>query len=247
MEKRNLSPGLSSGNPPEPEKRPTHLVIVAAGNRRWAEAQGLPPSAGYGAAAGNLWRVLKACLDFGIPVVSFCFGPRQLPAGEMRQALAPVVEALWEARSWLQEQGIRLRPLGSVESLSRDLQARLRELVDLTRGNDRLLLGLALDYGGRAEIVEAVRRIAREGLEPERLDDALLSRYLYTTGLPDPDFVILTAGEARIPDLFLWQGAYAEYYVASVCWPDFDEEELRKALQDYARRERRFGGLGAAR
>ncbi len=117
----------------------------------------------------------------------------------------------------------------------------MREAIELTKDNDRIILNVAFDYGGRAEILAAVRRIIQDGVAPEQLDEALFSQYLYTAGLPDPDLIIRTSGEFRVSNFMIWQGAYAEYYITPTYWPAFDKEELYQALLDYSQRERRFG------
>jgi undecaprenyl diphosphate synthase len=121
------------------------------------------------------------------------------------------------------------------------LQEKIRQAVEATKGNERLILCVAFNYGGRAEIVDAVRKIIAKGYKPEEVDEDLISSHLYTAGIPDPDLIIRTAGEMRLSNFLLWQSAYAEYYSTPVYWPDFDEEELYKALLDFSRRERRFG------
>jgi undecaprenyl diphosphate synthase len=136
---------------------------------------------------------------------------------------------------------VRLRHVGRLEGISRSLQAKVRRAVELTKDNDRLILNVAFNYGGKAEILDAIKKIVADSVRPEDIDEALFARYLYTAGLPDPDMIIRTGNECRISNFMLWQGAYSEYYFTPVLWPDFDKAELRKALEDYARRERRFG------
>ncbi len=128
-----------------------------------------------------------------------------------------------------------------MEGIRPELQKKLREAVELTRNNSRLILNVALNYGGRDEIVQAIRKMIRDGLSPEEVTEERVAQYLYTAGIPDPDLIIRTSGEYRMSNFLLWQGAYAEWYFTPVYWPDFDKEELRKALEEYARRQRRFG------
>jgi undecaprenyl diphosphate synthase len=128
-----------------------------------------------------------------------------------------------------------------LDRLSPSLQKQVCEAIELTKDNDRIILNVAFDYGGRAEILAAIRRIIQDGVAPEQLDEALFSQYLYTAGLPDPDLIIRTSGEFRVSNFMIWQGAYAEYYITPTYWPAFDREELYQALLDYSQRERRFG------
>jgi len=219
-------------------KIPQHLAIIMDGNGRWAEERGLPPLEGYRAGARNIGRVIEACIRHGIAILTL-HTPEDWGLDQM--------DLLWqtigrELPKW-HEKGVGLRWIGRLEDLPEARQRQVSQAVELTKGNDRLILGLAFNYRGRAEIVDAVRRIAEEGIEPERLDEALFGQYLYTAGLPDPDLIVRTGGGIRFFDFFVWQGAYAEYYATPTCWPDFDEQELQKALREYSRRKRKFGLL----
>jgi undecaprenyl diphosphate synthase len=141
----------------------------------------------------------------------------------------------------LHQNGVQLRHIGRLEGIAEGLRQKVREAIELTKDNDRIIMNVAFNYGGRTEIVDAVRHIVETGVDPEELDETLFSQYLYTAGLPDPDLIIRTAGELRVSNFLIWQGAYAEYYATPTYWPDFDEEELDSALLEYDRRERRFG------
>ena len=143
----------------------------------------------------------------------------------------------------LNANGVQIRHLGRLEGISERLQRKIKRALELTAHNDRLILNVAFNYGGRAEIVDAVRRLITDGVPTEQVDEALFSRYLYTGDLPDPDLIVRTSGELRVSNFLIWQGAYAEYYATPTFWPDFDRKELLKALEQYSRRERRFGGL----
>jgi undecaprenyl diphosphate synthase len=143
----------------------------------------------------------------------------------------------------LHEQGVRLCHLGSLDPLAPQLRRRVEEAVELTKSNTRITVNVAFNYGGRQEILDAVRRIVEDGVPPERIDEALFSSYLYTAGLPEPDLMIRTAGEVRISNFLLWQSAYAEYYATRAYWPDFGVEEIEQALLAYGQRQRRFGGV----
>jgi undecaprenyl diphosphate synthase len=141
----------------------------------------------------------------------------------------------------LHENGVQLRHIGDLSGLSERLRGKVHDAIELTRDNDRLILNVAFGYGGRAEIVHAIKEIVQAGHEPDDIDDALVSSHLYTEGLPDPDLIIRTSGEMRLSNFLIWQAAYAEYYVTPIYWPDFNKEELRKALIQFSKRERRFG------
>ncbi len=159
----------------------------------------------------------------------------------MRGLLRILSETIDRQLPELHANGVRLRHIGRLDRLPHSLQEKVRQAIALTANNERITLNVAFDYGGRAEILQAVRRIIADGIAPEQVDEALFSRYLYTAGLPDPDLIIRTSGEFRTSNFMIWQAAYAEYYITPTYWPDFDKEELYQALLDYSQRERRFG------
>jgi undecaprenyl diphosphate synthase len=146
----------------------------------------------------------------------------------------------------LNKEGVQLRHIGRLERLDPKLQQKVLEAIDLTRNNTRLVLNIAFNYGGRDEIICAIQRIITDGVKPEEVTSELVSRYMFTAGVPDPDLIIRTSGELRVSNFLIWQGAYSEWFVTSVFWPDFDKEELRKALETFAKRDRRFGGLSGS-
>ncbi|NPA26153.1 MAG: isoprenyl transferase [Chloroflexi bacterium] len=223
---------------------PVHVAIIMDGNGRWAQARGLPRLAGHRAGTENLRHIIDASLDFGIKyltVYAFSTENWARPKDEVEGLMNILEEVIDMEVPRLHEKGVRVRHIGALEGLRPELQRKIRESEALTRENQRMVLGVAFNYGGRAEIVHAVRRILAEGLRPEEVDEARFAQYLYTAGMPDPDLVIRTSGEQRISNFLLWQAAYAEWYFTPVYWPDFDREELRKALEEYSRRERRFG------
>jgi undecaprenyl diphosphate synthase len=229
---------------PPLERIPQHVGIIMDGNGRWAQARGLPRSAGHRAGVENLRSVLRAAVRFGIPVLTiYAFSTENWarPKGEVRALLSILERVIDRELSELHEEGVQLRHIGRLERLSVELQRKIRDAVEMTKDNQRLILNVAFDYGGRAELVDAMRRIVADGVPAEQIDESLVGRYLYTAGLPDPDLIIRTSGEMRISNFLVWQGAYAEFYVASALWPDFGEDELYEALKSYNRRERRFG------
>ncbi len=223
---------------------PTHVAIIMDGNGRWAKARGLPRLAGHRAGTENLRRILTACVEFGIQVLTiwaFSTENWRRPQEEVRGLMTILEQVIDRELSELHKNGVRLRHIGRLEGISPNLQEKVRRAIEVTKDNSRLTLNVAFNYGGKAEILDAVKRIVADGVRPEDVDENLFARYLYTAGLPDPDMIIRTGNESRISNFMLWQGAYSEYYFTPVLWPDFDKQELRKALEDYARRERRFG------
>lgn len=216
------------------------------GNGRWAKERGLPREAGHQAGTENIRRVIEAFAQRGVKYLTlYAFSTENWgrPEREVRALLRLLSRVLQEELQELHEAGIRLRHIGRLDGLSETLQRQIREAIELTKDNDRMTVCVAFNYGGRREIVEAVRRIVVAGVPADQIDEALLSSYLDTAGLPDPDLIVRTAGEMRLSNFLIWQAAYAEYYFTPTYWPDFDEAEIERALEAYAQRERRFGGL----
>lgn len=228
---------------------PNHVAIIMDGNGRWAKARNLPRLAGHQAGTSNLRRVLRACKNYGIKIVTlYAFSTEnwQRPPEEVNGLMRLLEVSIDRELEALHREGVQIRHLGRLDRIPHSLQQKILRAIEYTRHNTHLILNVALNYGGRAEIVDATRRIIAEGLRPEELDEATFSRYLYTSDLPDPDLIIRTSGEYRVSNFLIWQGAYAEYYVTDVLWPDFDERELLKAIEHYQRRERRFGRVLSA-
>jgi len=229
-----------------PDRIPRHVAIIMDGNGRWAKARGLPRLAGHRAGTENLRRVIEACVEFGIrflTVYAFSTENWGRPQEEVRGLMGILEDMIDRELEELHRQGVQIRHLGRLERLDESLVRKIRHAIAYTRDNDRLVLCVAFNYGGRDEIVQAVQRIVADGVPAEAVDEALLERYLYTAGIPDPDLIIRTSGELRTSNFLIWQGAYAEWYFTPTYWPDFDKDALRQALLDYARRERRFGRL----
>jgi undecaprenyl diphosphate synthase len=229
---------------PELVNVPYHVAIIMDGNGRWARRRGLPRLAGHRAGMENIRRVIEGCTDFGVKMLTiYAFSTEnwQRPPEEVQGLMRILEEVIDERTQEFYEKGVRLNHLGRLEGLAEALQRKVRYAVDLTRENSKFVLNIAFNYGGRAEIVDAARRLLAEGVDPATLDEATFSRYLYTAGLPDPDLIIRTAGEMRLSNFLIWQTAYAEYYSTPTFWPDFDKQELYKALLAYSQRERRFG------
>ncbi|MBN1311514.1 MAG: isoprenyl transferase [Anaerolineae bacterium] len=227
-----------------PEHIPTHVAIIMDGNGRWAKQRGLPRLAGHRAGTENLRRILRACVELGIKILTiYAFSTENWgrPEAEVRGLMRILEDVIDRELPELHEEGVQLRHLGDLSRINKKLQKKVLHAIELTRGNNKLILNVAFSYGGRAEIVHAIREIVSHGHKPEEIDEALVSRYLYTGDLPDPDLIVRTSGELRISNFLLWQAAYAEYYVAPVFWPDFDKEELCKALHLFGQRDRRYG------
>lgn len=230
------------------DKVPVHVAIIMDGNGRWAAKRKLPRLAGHRAGTENLREIISACVEFDIKYLTlYSFStenwgrPRDEIAGLMR-ILGDVIEREVEK---LHEEGVQLRHIGHLEGLSSMLRNKVLDAIELTRDNSRLILLLAFNYGGREEIICAVREIVRDGVKPEDINEELIAKYLFTAGVPDPDLVIRTSGEMRTSNFLIWQSSYSEWYVTPTLWPDFDKEEFRKALTAYGQRDRRFGRISA--
>jgi len=229
---------------PTLERIPQHVGIIMDGNGRWAIARGQPRLAGHRAGVENLRRTITATVEFGIKYLTiYAFSTENWgrPPEEIRGLMFLLDEVLQKELDELHRQGVQLRHLGRLEGLAPRTQEMVLDAVEMTRHNTRLVLNVAFNYGGRAEIVQAIRQMIADGVKPESVTEALVNQYLYTAGQPDPDLIIRTAGEIRVSNFLLWQAAYAEYYAADVYWPDFDKNEYRRALEHFASRERRFG------
>ncbi len=218
------------------------------GNGRWAKARGLPRLAGHRAGTENLRRIIRASVEFGIRHLTlYAFSTENWgrPEAEVKGLIRILENVIDRELDELNREGVQLRHIGQLDGLSEATKAKVLQAMELTRKNDRLILNLAFNYGGRREIVQAVQQMMREGVKPEEVTEELLSSYLATAGQPDPDLIIRTSGELRVSNFLIWQGAYSELYVTPTFWPDFDREEFRRALIHYGSRERRFGLLAS--
>ena len=227
-----------------PDLLPTHVAIIMDGNGRWARKRSLPRIAGHRAGVDNLRRILEAAVEFGIKYLTiYAFSTENWarPPDEVHGLMNILEEVIDTQLRELHEKGVRLQHIGRLERLSPALQGKVRHAIELTRNNQRLVLNVAWNYGGRDEIIQAIRRMMAEGVDPEKIDEDMVHRYLYTSDCPDPDLVIRTSGELRTSNFLVWQSAYSEWYFPEIFWPDFGKEELLEALWDYARRERRYG------
>ncbi len=229
-------------------KIPTHVAIIMDGNGRWANARGLPRLAGHRAGTENLRRVIRACVEFGVQYLTiYAFSTENWgrPKEEVDGLLMLMENVIDNELAELNAEGVQIRHIGHMDRFTPALRAKVEHSIEITKNNDRLILCLAFNYGGRDEIVCAIRSIIRAGIPAEEVTQELVSQYLFTAGVPDPDMIIRTSGELRISNFLIWQGAYAEWYVTPTYWPEFDREELYKALQAYAQRDRRFGRISS--
>lgn len=225
---------------------PTHIAIIMDGNGRWAKQRGLPRQAGHRAGVENLRRVIDACVEFKIKILTiYAFSTENWgrPETEVRGLMRIFRRVLDQELNELHAQGVCLHHLGDLGGVDPDLQKKVLYALDLTKDNDRLILNVAFNYGGRAEILHAVQQMLADGISANELTEEMFSNYLFTAGLPDPDLVIRTSGELRVSNFLIWQAAYAEFYPAPEYWPDFGREELFSALVAYDKRERRYGLL----
>jgi len=221
------------------------VAIIMDGSGRWARRRGLPVAAGHRAGTRALRRTVEAAIDLGVEslaVYAFSTENWGRPPDEVDALMEIFGETIERELPDLAKEGVRTRFVGRRDRAPVELKERMAALEDETAGNERLQLWIAFDYGGRAELVEATRRIVESGVEPEDVDEELLAEHLYAPDMPDPDLLIRTSGELRISNFLLWQLAYAELAFVDRLWPDFGEADLRSALEDYARRRRRFGG-----
>jgi len=215
------------------------------GNRRWAEQRGLPRLAGHQAGVENMRSIMeyfsKRQLKY-LTVYGFSTENWSRPKDEVKDLLHLLEEMLGKETPELHNRGVRLRHLGRLEELPPGPRLAITGALELTKNNTGMTFSFAFNYGGRTEILDAVRRLIAEGIPPQNIDEELFSGYLYTAGLPDIDLIIRTGGVIRLSNFLMWQTAYSEYYFTDVLWPDFDEKEAEKALLSYSQRQRRFGG-----
>jgi undecaprenyl diphosphate synthase len=246
---------VSAGNPTPEEliergALPRHIAIIMDGNGRWAKARGVPRLMGHRAGRESVREAVKGCVALGVEVLTlytFSVENWNRPRREVQALMRILRDTLHEERRELRANNVRLQVIGRTGDLPEPVRRAIREAQDYLSGSTGLLLLLALSYSGRAEMVDAVRRILRDqaggAFDPEQVDDELLASYLYTAGLPDPDLLIRTSGEMRLSNFMLWQLAYTELWITETLWPDFRRRHLYQAVADYQNRERRFGRL----
>lgn len=227
-----------------PENIPQHVAIIMDGNGRWARARGLPRLAGHRAGTENLRTIVESCVEFGIKyltIYAFSTENWSRPEDEVEGLMNIFDDVFDRELAELHRQGAQLRHIGRMEGVRESMQKKIKNGVEVTKKNDRLILNVAFNYGGRDEIVHAVQELIRADIDPDEVTDEIVSQAMFTAESPDPDLVIRTSGELRISNFLLWQAAYAEWYFPKVFWPDFGREELLEAIREYNRRDRRFG------
>jgi undecaprenyl diphosphate synthase len=225
---------------------PRHIAIIMDGNGRWARQRHLPRLAGHRAGTENIRRIVTECAEQGVQYLTlYAFSTENWsrPSAEVDGLMSILSDFIDRETINLHREGARLRHLGRLENISAELRQKILDAIELTRHNTRITLAVAFNYGGRADIVDAVRELIALGVKPEEVNEAVISDHLSTRGMPDPDLIIRTSGEWRLSNFLIWQAAYSEYWTTPVYWPDFSPEHLRQAIYDYGQRERRFGGL----
>jgi undecaprenyl diphosphate synthase len=230
------------------EKVPQHVAIIMDGNGRWAIKRGLPRLAGHKAGTENLRRVIRNTVEFGIKYLTiYAFSTENWgrPPEEVQGLMFILQDVIDRELNELHKEGVQLRHIGRLERLDPRIQKKVLKAIDLTRNNDRLILNVAFNYGGRDEIVCAIQKIINDGIPAEDVTDEMVNRYLFTAGVPDPDLIIRTSGELRVSNFLIWQAAYSEWYITPTYWPDFDKEEYRQALESFANRDRRYGKVAS--
>lgn len=233
-------------SPPGATLVPTHVAVIMDANGRWAAARGLSRTAGHRAGTENIREVIRAFGERGVRYLTlFAFSTEnwRRPRPEVRGLMRLLSRTIRREVKPLHEAGVRLRYIGRLDVLDPALRRLIEEAVDLTRDNTEMTVCVAFNYGGRAEVVDAVQRIIQDGVPADAISEETISRYLYTQDLPDPDLVIRTGGDQRLSNFLIWQAAYAEYYFTPTYWPDFNVDDIDAALASYAQRVRKFGGL----
>jgi undecaprenyl diphosphate synthase len=231
------------------ESVPRHVAIIMDGNGRWAARRGLPRIVGHERGTDNIRRITFAAGELGIRYLTlwaFSTENWRRPADEVQGIMRILGEVIERETEELHRQGAQLRHIGSLDGLEPELRTAVEDAIELTKHNDKLVLTLAFNYGGRHELVAAVRSLVASGIAPDAIDEAAIASHLFTCDLPDPDLIVRTSGEHRLSNFLIWQAAYAELFFTPVLWPDFGPDDLHAAVTDYARRERRFGAVSAA-
>jgi undecaprenyl diphosphate synthase len=227
-------------------KSPRHVAIIMDGNGRWARKKHKPRIYGHQQGARHAMDFIELFANYGIPYLTlYVFSTENWnrPRKEVDGIIGLLKDNFAEATKTAVALNIRIRHLGKLDRLPEEFQEQARKAIEITKGNTGLNVNIAFNYGGRSEITEAVKQIVREKIPPEKIDEMMVSQHLYTDGIPDPDLLIRTGNEMRTSNFLIWQAAYAELYFTSALWPDFDREELEKALLSFNNRQRRFGGL----
>ncbi len=223
-----------------------HVAIIMDGNGRWANSRGLIRSEGHRQGATNLREVVEAFAKEGVSFITlyaFSMENWQRPPEEVQNLFDLLVESVAKNIEGLHRDGVRIQHIGNMLDLPCEVREAIRHAEEVTQNNHQVTLSVAFNYGGRAEIIEAVKKIIKDSIPFSDITEKIIEDRLYTTGLPDPDLIIRTAGEKRLSNFLIWQSAYSEYYFTDVLWPDFGEADVRKAIREYKSRRRKFGTL----
>ena len=232
---------------PNTKHIPAHVAIIMDGNGRWAEKRKLPRLSGHKAGADNIHSVLKCLADHGVKYITlYVFSTENWnrPSQEVDGLMRLLEENVDKEAQRLHADGVRLLHVGRSDGVSPRLHDKVTKAIELTKKNKKLTVCIAFNDGSRAEIVDAIKRMIVDGIAADKVDEVLVSKYLYTADIPDPDLIIRTGGEMRTSNFLLWQSAYSEYYITPTLWPDVGPEELEQAFAAFGGRDRRFGGLG---
>lgn len=225
-------------------KIPEHVAIIMDGNGRWAESRGLARFEGHKAGTENLRQIIKTSVEFGVKhltIYAFSTENWGRPKEEVNGLMTILETVIDRELKELNAEGVRICHIGRLEAMPKRVRNKVEHAVQLTQKNDRLILNVAWNYGGRDEIVHAIQEIVREGTTVELVTEELVSQHMYTQCSPDPDLIIRTSGEMRLSNFLIWQSAYSEWYATATLWPDFNKDEFQKAIDAYGQRKRRFG------
>ncbi|MGC4191630.1 MAG: polyprenyl diphosphate synthase [Thermomicrobiales bacterium] len=242
------TPSPIDGTTLPPGRSPQHVAIIMDGNGRWATRQGLSRIEGHKHGTENIRAIVRAAGVLGVKYLTlwaFSTENWRRPKEEVDGLLAILAHAIESETDELNRQGAQLRHIGDLDALDEELQRSIQDAIQLTSGNEGIVLTLAFNYGGRQELLHAVRKIISEGLPPDDVTEETIADHLFTRDMPDVDLIIRTSGEYRMSNFLLWQGAFAEFFFSPKFWPDFGPDDLREAITDYAQRERRFGAVSA--
>lgn len=225
---------------------PAHVAVIMDGNGRWARSRGLPRLAGHKAGTENIRKVIRCFSEYGVRYLTiFAFSTENWnrPSEEVKGLMSLLKQVILKETRKLHKEGVRVRHLGRLDRLGKGLKESICQAVDLTKDNKGLTLNVAFDYGGRDEILEAVRGMINNGFSSDQITEDTFKKFLYSADTPDPDLIIRTGGEMRISNFLLWQSAYSEFYSTARTWPEFNEQEIENALTAYSQRQRRFGNV----
>lgn len=223
---------------------PQHVAVIMDGNGRWASQHGLPRLAGHRAGTENIRPIVNTCTDLGIQYLTlYAFSTEnwKRPSLEVEGLMKILGDFIDRETRNLHAEGVKVRHLGTLEGVNESLKKKVRSTLELTRQNTRLTLAIAFNYGGRADIVRAIKALVASGTPLDAINEQALASHLTTSGMPDPDLIIRTSGEWRLSNFLIWEAAYSEYWTTPIFWPDFKPEHFRQAISDYTQRERRFG------